>query len=157
MALTELVLMPGAHYQDICNAIREKNGQTEDILSGDAGDLIRAIESGGGGIEMPEKITKLKFGIWTAPAGLTMSTTEITHNLGEVPNFYCIWAPTTATIGTTYISHAMGTKKGGVVIRRGTSTSNNGSFKSSETTFSLGGTYYYQANATYIWMVGVSE
>lgn len=157
MALTDIVMMPGADYQDICDAIREKNGQTAKIKSGEAGDLIRAIETGGGEIEMPEKITQLKFGTWTAPSGLTMSTTEITHNLGTAPNFYCIWAPTIATIGTTYISHAMGTKKGGVVIRRGTSSSNNGSFKSNETGFSLGGTYYYQANTTYIWMVGVSE
>lgn len=155
MALTEYVVMPGADYQDICDAIREKNGQTDSIVSGQAGTLIRAIQSGG--VEMPEKITKLKFGLWTAPSGLTMSTTNITHNLGVVPNFYCIFAPTTATIGTYYISHAMGTQKGGVVIRRGTTNSNSGTFKSTATTFSLGGSYYYQANTTYIWIVGVSE
>jgi hypothetical protein len=43
MALTDIVMMPGADYQDICDAIREKNGQTDSIVSGQVGTLIRAI------------------------------------------------------------------------------------------------------------------
>lgn len=155
MALTELVVMPGVDYQDICDAIREKNGQTSSIVSGQAGDLIRAIQTNNE--EKPEKISSFKFGIWTAPSGLTMTNTNISHNLGTTPNFYCIFAPTTATIDSTRVSHAMGTKKGGVIIRRGTSNTNTGTFKCDSSTFSLGGTYYYQAGATYIWIVGVSE
>lgn len=33
--MTEYVVMPGAHYQDICNVLREKTGSTEPIRSGE--------------------------------------------------------------------------------------------------------------------------
>ena len=47
MALTDMVIMPGADYQDACDAVREKTGGTEAIKSGDLGAQIRAIPSGG--------------------------------------------------------------------------------------------------------------
>ena len=46
MALTDMVIMPGADYQDACDAIREKDGSTAVIKSGDMGAKIRAIETG---------------------------------------------------------------------------------------------------------------
>ena len=44
MALTEQVIMPGADYEDACDAIREKTGGTDLIKSGEMGGLIRGIE-----------------------------------------------------------------------------------------------------------------
>lgn len=43
MALTNMVIMPGSDYQDICDAIREKTGSTDVIKSGDMADQIRNI------------------------------------------------------------------------------------------------------------------
>ena len=40
-------VMPRADYEDACNAIREKTGSTDVIKSGDMGNRIRAIETGG--------------------------------------------------------------------------------------------------------------
>ena len=38
--MTEYVVMPGSHYQEICNALREKTGERIDTL-GVAGEFIR--------------------------------------------------------------------------------------------------------------------
>lgn len=46
--LTDLVLMPGQDYKNICDAIRTKNGQTEDIVSGEAASLILNLPTGTG-------------------------------------------------------------------------------------------------------------
>ena len=43
MALTEIVFMPGADYQDACDAIREGTGGTDLIKSGDMGAAIRGL------------------------------------------------------------------------------------------------------------------
>ena len=48
MALTDLVLMPGADYQDICKAIRKKTGITDPIKSHEASKLIEGITTGTG-------------------------------------------------------------------------------------------------------------
>lgn len=46
MALTDMVIMPGADYQDACDAVREKTGGTDKIKSGNLGAQIRAITGG---------------------------------------------------------------------------------------------------------------
>lgn len=46
MALTDYVIMPSADYLDACNAIREKDGSTALIKSGEMGSKIRAISGG---------------------------------------------------------------------------------------------------------------
>lgn len=46
--LTDMVIMPGADYKAACDAIREKNGGTDLIKSGDMAGLILGIEVGGG-------------------------------------------------------------------------------------------------------------
>lgn len=43
MSLTDFVIMPGADYQDACDAIREKTGGADAIKSGDLGAAIRGI------------------------------------------------------------------------------------------------------------------
>ena len=47
MSLTDYVIMPGADYQAICDAIREKTETTEPIKSGDAAGMIQAFQGGG--------------------------------------------------------------------------------------------------------------
>lgn len=51
MSLTDMVIMPGADYQDACEAIREKTGGTGYIRSGEMGEQIRSIPTG---VELPE-------------------------------------------------------------------------------------------------------
>ena len=46
MSLTDNVVMPGLHYQEICNAVRLKTGGTELLKSGEIAPLIRSLSSG---------------------------------------------------------------------------------------------------------------
>lgn len=46
MALTDMVIMPGADYQDIVDATREKTGSTDLLKSGEVGAAIRSISGG---------------------------------------------------------------------------------------------------------------
>lgn len=46
MALTEQVLMPGADYQALCDALRARLGTTEAIRSGSLGQLVQSIPAG---------------------------------------------------------------------------------------------------------------
>lgn len=43
--MTRYVLMPGAHYQDICNAVREKTGKTQLLRSGEISGEIRGLST----------------------------------------------------------------------------------------------------------------
>ena len=49
MALTDYVLMPGADYLALCNAIRAKTGKTETLKSGDLAAEVESITGGGNG------------------------------------------------------------------------------------------------------------
>lgn len=44
--MTDYVLMPGAHYQDICQAVREKTGKEALLRSGELADEIRGMTGG---------------------------------------------------------------------------------------------------------------
>ena len=46
--LTELVIMPGQDYINICNAVRAKTGKTSDLVSGELSQEINSIESSSG-------------------------------------------------------------------------------------------------------------
>jgi len=50
MALTDLVILPGADYQGACDALRSKTGGTAPIRSGE----LKALIEGIGGTELPE-------------------------------------------------------------------------------------------------------
>lgn len=52
MALTDMVIMPGADYLGACDALRAKHGTTGKIKSGDMAQMIEDIPSGGG-VELP--------------------------------------------------------------------------------------------------------
>ena len=46
--LSELVIMPGQDYIDICNAVRAKTGQVNDLVSGELPQAINSIQSNSG-------------------------------------------------------------------------------------------------------------
>lgn len=46
MSLTDNVVMPGTHYQAICDAVRAKTGGTDLLTSGEIAPLIRSLGSG---------------------------------------------------------------------------------------------------------------
>ena len=46
--LSELVIMPGKDYIDICNAVRSKTGQSGDLVSGELPMAIQSIVSNSG-------------------------------------------------------------------------------------------------------------
>ena len=43
--ITDYVIMPGKDYQDACNAIREKTGETDEIKSGEMASEIHKIST----------------------------------------------------------------------------------------------------------------
>lgn len=47
MNFNDFALIPKADYKDACDAIREKTGETDSIVSGEMGGLIRSITTGG--------------------------------------------------------------------------------------------------------------
>ncbi len=44
--MSDCVLMPAVHFQDICNAVREKSGKQAPLCSGDVAEEIRNLPSG---------------------------------------------------------------------------------------------------------------
>ena len=46
--MSDFVIMPKEHWQNTCDAVREKSGSSELILSGDMAAAVAAIEAGGG-------------------------------------------------------------------------------------------------------------
>lgn len=51
--MTDMVMMPGADYQAICDAIRSKTGSTELLKSGDLATLIGNLSDGEEPIQVP--------------------------------------------------------------------------------------------------------
>lgn len=51
MSLTDMVIMPGSHYQAICDAVRAKTGGTDILKSGDLAAAIAGIAAGGASSE----------------------------------------------------------------------------------------------------------
>ena len=60
MALTNYVLMPGADYQGICDAVRAKTGKTNALKSGELATEIEGI-TGGGGASGDERVKYVTF------------------------------------------------------------------------------------------------
>lgn len=161
MALTEYIVMPGADYKNICDAIRAKNGQTEDIVSGEAASLILNITTGE---DSPEIFSLYKTGTYTPTSDSSGLTTKITHDLGVAPDFYCIYIePGTATT-TGYLTCGMGIKTSAtaaqVVYVHGTTAAKGlyGSTYVTDSYFNLGASSgKYKAGVTYHWIVGVAK
>jgi len=51
--MTDMVMMPGADYQAICDAVRDKTGGTELLKSGELATLIAALGNGEEPVQVP--------------------------------------------------------------------------------------------------------
>ena len=84
MSLTDMVIMPGSHYQAICDAVRAKTGGTAVLKSGDLAAVISGIAGGGNSglsYDMGEFVLENDIN----------SSLYINHNLGEPPGFILVW------------------------------------------------------------------
>ena len=70
--MADYAVMPYADYEDACDAVREKTGGTDTIVSGDLGTQIRAIESGSGAPPVLY-ISSANVGIYIGPLTLDKS------------------------------------------------------------------------------------
>lgn len=87
MALTEVVRMPGADYQAICDAVRAKTGGTELLKSGDIPGAIEGIS--GGDAEMESSLRGLIDGnetnlVTRIPEGTTHIRENLFYSLSNV-------------------------------------------------------------------------
>ena len=74
--MADYAVMPYTDYEDACDAVREKTGGTEAIVSGDLGAKIRSITTGGTQ-ETPE-ISVSSTGLITATSGDLSATKQLT-------------------------------------------------------------------------------
>lgn len=93
--MTDMVIMPGSHYQAICDAVRAKTGDTAVLKSGDLEAAIESIVGGGSSglaYDMGEFV--LDADIPSNKAYIP----AIPHNLGEVPDCIIVWSDNWAGI-----------------------------------------------------------
>lgn len=83
--MTDMVIMPGSHYQAICDAVRAKTGDTAVLKSGDLKAAIESIVGGGSsGIAYD-------MGEFVLENDINSASLYINHNLGEPPGFILVW------------------------------------------------------------------
>ncbi len=75
--MTDMVMMPGANYQAICDAVREKTGGTALLKSGELAALIGGISGGEEAVEVPSLNGR-------RVASGSISVAEDTDNLGTI-------------------------------------------------------------------------
>lgn len=86
MALTDMVLMPGADYQGICDQTRRLTGETGTLKSGEVVTKLSGVPAGGGG-----------------GGGSTGETTQLQVNaLSSVVDrpLYCVWQTNDGWMGS---------------------------------------------------------
>lgn len=86
--MADFVRVPETDWQNILNAIREKTGGTEKMLSGEVATAIAGIVSGGGGgnglaYDMGEFVLDADT--------VTGFDIKVSHSLGTAPDFICVW------------------------------------------------------------------
>ena len=82
--MTDMVIMPGSHYQAICDAVRAKTGDTAALKSGELAAAIESIVGGG------SSGLAYDMGEFVLDADST-SFDKIYHRLGEIPGFVLVW------------------------------------------------------------------
>lgn len=95
--MAKYAVMPIADYEDACNAVREKTGGTESIVSGDLGEQIRSIA---GGEDLSEELTAQDSLIDQIMAEL--ATCTITIKAGGMPTEGPFELAYVGINGTTY-------------------------------------------------------
>lgn len=93
--MTDMVIMPGSHYQAICDAVRAKTGGTAVLKSGDLAAEIAGIAGGGN--------SGLSYGMGEFVFDEDISSSSsgrlaIPHNLGEIPDCIIVWSDNWAGI-----------------------------------------------------------
>ena len=80
MSMTDHVLMPGADYQAICNAVRALTGGTATLKSGDIASALAGVKPGGLQVDTGEFV-------------LDADNIYVTfaHQLGKTPGFVVVW------------------------------------------------------------------
>ena len=95
MSLTDTVIMPGSHYQAICDAVRAKTGDTAVLKSGELAAAIAGIAGGG------NSGLSYDMGEFVLDADISSNNAyipAIPHNLGEVPDCIIVWSDNWAGI-----------------------------------------------------------
>lgn len=82
MSMTDQVLMPGADYLAICNAVRALTGGTATLKSGDIAGALAGVTPGGGGLQVDTG----EFVLDADNAYVTFA-----HQLGKTPGFAVVW------------------------------------------------------------------
>lgn len=80
--MTDQVLMPGADYLAICNAVRVLIGGTAALKSGDIAGALAGVKPGGDGLQVDT-------GEFVLDADSRFVT--LAHQLGKTPGFVVIW------------------------------------------------------------------
>ena len=80
--MSEYAYMPFSDYEDACDAIRAKTGESGLIKSGDMANAIAAIPSGGG--DFPWDWLEVATGSFTIVSSVSTDLT-ILHGLGVIP------------------------------------------------------------------------
>lgn len=110
MSLTDMVIMPGSHYQAICDAVRAKTGGTAVLKSGELAAAIAGIAGGG------NSGLSYDMGEFVLENDINAPTPYINHNLGEPPGFILVW--TDDYVGVTNPDTTKGTSLGFVWLDR---------------------------------------
>lgn len=120
------VMISESHMSDIANAIRAKGGGTSPLTPAQMASAIAAISTGGGGAQtgglaydmgefsLTEDTNTNNLG---AKNGLDPMPDGIPHNLGDVPDFICVWTDHWA--GIAEAPYSSGTTMVGFVWMRG--------------------------------------
>lgn len=95
MSLTDMVIMPGSHYQAICDAVRAKTGGTAVLKSGELAAAIAGI-AGGGNSGLSYDMGEFVFDADIVSTSYTIPA--IQHNLGEIPDCIIVWSDNWAGI-----------------------------------------------------------
>lgn len=115
MSLTEVVRMPGADYQAICDAVRAKTGGTELLKSGEVAEQILSISGGMSAKAAHLLITILRNGTYTTDQ--TDNITALAIELLGVAQIddvlYIVNAEATQNDDALYIA------SGGTVVQNG--------------------------------------
>ena len=118
--MADFVRVPESDWQAICDAVREKTGGENGLLSGVLAAMISSIQAGAGALSLPYDM-----GEFVLDADIQFVNTAdsmIVHELGEAPDFVLVWTEefsdltaenpspytTTTSLGYLYLRNLIG-------------------------------------------------
>ena len=161
-------LIHDSTLEDIADAIRSKTGGSSLINPEDMPTEIASISGGG---SLPSSISKIDGGTFTFASNTSTTNAPISHNLGEAPKCFVIWADdldlstagNNAVIRGAFIRDASQSTTGSYLYQMNVyngnmnpytrNIGNNYSDYANESTISFNvGNNYYVATNTYNWL-----